>query len=39
MLWQEFQTWINLFGSLRWIFTDPSSELNYLNISIQFDKK
>jgi hypothetical protein len=37
--WIEFQTWVNSFGSLRWIFTKRSRALNYLDITIRLDKK
>jgi hypothetical protein len=36
-LWTEFQSWVNSFGSLRWIFTDLSREIDYLDITIRLD--
>jgi hypothetical protein len=32
--WTEFQSWVNSFGSLRWIFTPLSREIDYLDITI-----
>jgi hypothetical protein len=38
-LWTEFQVWVNSFGSLRWIFTELTREINYLDITIRLDDK
>jgi hypothetical protein len=37
--WTEFQSWVNSFGSLRWIFTSLTREVNYLDITIRIDTK
>jgi hypothetical protein len=35
--WPAFKQWINSFGTLHWIFTEPSLKINYLDITIQID--
>jgi hypothetical protein len=35
--WQEFQHWINSFGSLRWTFTALAREIDYLDVTIRLD--
>jgi hypothetical protein len=35
--WSNFKAWINSFGSLRWTFTEPSLQIDYLDITICFD--
>jgi hypothetical protein len=35
--WLDFKQWINSFGTLRWTFTEPSSTIDYLDMTIRID--
>ena len=35
--WQDFQTWINSFGSLRWTFTALARTVDYHDVTISLD--
>jgi hypothetical protein len=36
-LWTKFQSWVNSFGLLHWIFTELKKEIDYLNLTIRLD--
>jgi hypothetical protein len=37
LLWSEFKNWIGSFGTLKWTFTEPSLQVDYLDITIRID--
>jgi hypothetical protein len=37
--WIKFQSWVNSFGLLHWIFSALFREIDYLDITIQIDTK
>jgi hypothetical protein len=37
-LWTKFQTWVNSFGSLHWIFTGLLQKIDYLDTTIQLNR-
>jgi hypothetical protein len=37
--WLDFKAWINSFGSLEWTFTEPSLQIDYLDITIRIDSE
>ncbi len=37
--WSDFKSWIGSFGTLRWTFTEPSLQVDYLDITIRIDSE
>jgi hypothetical protein len=36
-LWSKFKNWICSFGTLQWTFTEPSLQVDYLDITIRIN--